>query len=122
MFVSVLSLMCISVERFLAICHPMTYISTSFRTRLVLIIIWTVSLLTPSLDFYNIRLFHVGSAIRCAVGDEDVERIFSAIVMVVFYMLPLCVMSYTYVRIARCLWSSTSTRSVVTESKYNKTM
>ena len=126
-FVSVLTLTTISVERYLAICHPLTYRRTHFKTRIVLIVIWVISIVTPIPEFFTIDLKHslqVRKSLRpllssCGPVNETAELEFTLFLTVGFYLLPLCVMTFTYTKIARCLWTSTSNNSAVSESKYS---
>lgn len=125
MFVSVLTLMSISVERYMAICHPLRHQRNYFKTRLIIGVIWFVALVTPACDFYNMTLQHdpqVPAALRpwltaCAPKNETMEREFTIFLVIAFYLIPLAVMAYTYVMIAICLWSSTSTRNTVSQSE-----
>lgn len=57
-FVSVLTLMSISVERYLAICYPLWHHGAYMKTRLVIAGIWIVSLLTAAVELYNMELVH----------------------------------------------------------------
>lgn len=124
-FVSVLTLMSISVERYLAICHPLQHHGNFFKTRIIIFTIWLVSLIIPSPDFYNMVLIHhpeIPESLRpwltyCRAKDEQMEQNFQIFLIIVMYLIPLIVMSITYVKIARCLWSSASTRNAVSQSK-----
>ena len=129
-FVSVLTLTTISVERYLAICHPLTYRRTKFKTRVSLIAIWTISMVTPIPEFFTIDVKHhyqVRKSLRpllssCSPINERAELEFTLFLIVVFYFLPLCIMTFTYTKIARCLWTSTSDVSAVSESKLSRGM
>ncbi|KAL4235776.1 Orexin receptor type 2 [Mactra antiquata] len=123
-FVSVLTLMAISVERYMAICHPLFHQGNQFKTRLIILIIWIISLITPMCDFYNKVLIpdeDVPAHLRpwmtaCAPYDNNMEMEFNLFVAVAFYLLPLIVMSFTYLMIAICLWSSTSARNAISQN------
>ncbi|WAR24545.1 OX1R-like protein, partial [Mya arenaria] len=96
-FVSVLTLTSISVERYLAICHPLRYHGSYFKTKPIIAVIWIVSLATPSVDFYNMILVHD----MCGPRDENIEMEFNMFLVVVFFFIPLVIMSYTYGKIAK---------------------
>ncbi|XP_052778040.1 orexin/Hypocretin receptor type 1-like [Mya arenaria] len=123
-FVSVLTLTFISVERYMAICHPLRHHGSYFKTKPILAAIWIVSLATPSVDFYNMILVHdseIPESLRpwltvCGPRDENIEMEFNMFLIVVFFLIPLVIMSYTYVKIAVCLWSSTSRHNTVSQN------
>ena len=56
----------------------------------------------------------------CSPQDDRLEMHFQYFLIVVFYLIPLIIMSYTYIMIARCLWSSTSTQNTISQSKCNR--
>ncbi|KAK3612595.1 hypothetical protein CHS0354_042103 [Potamilus streckersoni] len=113
-FVSVSTLTAISVERYMAICHPLTFRGTKFKTRLALIIIWIISLsaAVPELHIMVIRHDDVIPASlnpllsSCIPGDANMELQYQITISVVFYIFPLSISAFAYIKIARCLWSS----------------
>ncbi|XP_052778044.1 orexin/Hypocretin receptor type 1-like [Mya arenaria] len=123
-FVSVLTLTSISVERYLAICHPLRYHGSYFKTKPIIAVIWIVSLATPSVDFYNMILVHdseIPESLRpwltvCGPRDENIEMEFNMFLVVVFFFIPLVIMSYTYGKIAVCIWSSTSRHNTMSQN------
>ena len=126
LYVSVLTLTVISVERYLAICHPLKHHTTSLKTKLSIFAIWLISLATPCNDFINIGIVHdsqVPNSLRpwftqCSAKNFDTERNFQIVDMILFYAVPLCVMTFTYSKIAMCLWTSTRTNNAGTHRKY----
>ncbi|XP_052778041.1 QRFP-like peptide receptor [Mya arenaria] len=96
-FVSVLTLTSISVERYLAICHPLRHHGSYFKTKPIIAVIWIVSLATPSVDFYNMILVHdseIPESLRpwltvCGPRDETLEMEFNMVLVVVFFLIPL---------------------------------
>ncbi|XP_052280786.1 orexin receptor type 2-like [Dreissena polymorpha] len=127
-FVSVLTLTSISVERYLAICHPLRHHGAYFKTRPIIAVIWVIALIVPSVDFYNMVLVHdeqIPESLRpwltvCAPRDPKMEMQFNLFLTAAFYLAPLLVMSFTYVMIAICLWSSTSQTNTVAENLHNE--
>ncbi|KAL3869066.1 hypothetical protein ACJMK2_041793 [Sinanodonta woodiana] len=113
-FVSVLTLAAISVERYMAICHPLTFKGTKFKTRLALIIIWIISLSAAVPELHIMVLLHddvIPASLNpllssCIPGDANMELQYQITITVAFYLFPLSVSAFAYIKIARCLWSS----------------
>lgn len=110
--VSVLTLTAISIERWMAICRPLMFRQTSVRAKRAIAIVWTISLASAvpdaiSLDLTPVSLHPSESALFCVPSwPEEVETIHLWIIFVVFYIVPLCIMTFTYVKVALCLWQS----------------
>ncbi|VDI19850.1 hypocretin (orexin) receptor 2 [Mytilus galloprovincialis] len=122
--VSVVTLTAISVERYLAICRPLSFRGSRFRTALAVVIIWILSLVSscPYLVFMtSIHDDLVPSSIvlltSCVSSDFNQEYIFQIFLMVVFFLIPFLIMTYTYIRIALCLWRSSTSGSVALDSR-----
>ncbi|CAG2192769.1 HCRTR2 [Mytilus edulis] len=122
--VSVVTLTAISIERYLAICRPLSFRGSRFRTAFAVLIIWILSLVSscPYLVFMtSIHDDLVPSSIvlltSCVSSDFNQEYIFQIFLMVTFFLIPFLIMTYTYIRIALCLWRSSTSGSVVLDSR-----
>jgi hypothetical protein len=111
--VSVLTLTFISVERYYAICHPLRFQSTLTRTRVVIGIIWTISLalLLPEMFVLDVHRrwpaeFTTLLASCRPSWSNDRQTIYQFVLFSVLYVLPLAVMAFAYIQIARRLWNS----------------
>lgn len=113
--VSVLTLTAISVERYLAICHPLSFRETKFKTRMTILVIWTISILTaiPDLIFLTLVPDDVipkslaPLLTSCKPLDNQKELKYQLFLTAGFYFFPILIMVYAYLRIALCLWTST---------------
>jgi hypothetical protein len=122
--VSVLTLSLISVERFYAIVHPLAFRSTTRRVRIMIVIVWITSLGIYAPELYALGLFRridpdlsqLLTSCRPVGWDYDVQAAYSLCLTVVLYLLPFCLMGYTYSKIAMCLWRN----SIPTESNSSK--
>ncbi|XP_063415674.1 orexin receptor type 2-like [Mytilus trossulus] len=122
--VSVVTLTAISVERYLAICRPLSFRGSRFRTALAVLIIWILSLVSSFPYLVFMTLIHddlVPESIvlltSCVSSDFNQEYIFQIFLMVIFFLIPFLIMTYTYIRIALCLWRSSTSGSVVLNSR-----
>ncbi|XP_069126447.1 orexin/Hypocretin receptor type 1-like isoform X2 [Argopecten irradians] len=114
--VSVLTLTAISIERYMAICHPLSFRVSKYKTILVIGMVWLVSMLTaiPDLVFLtivpdNVIPPDIGNIwlTACLPANIQVEFVYQLFLTVAYYLLPLIIMGFTYTRIATCLWKST---------------
>ncbi|KAH9499877.1 Orexin receptor type 2 [Bulinus truncatus] len=118
--VSVLTLTALSLERWLAICQPLMFRHTSVRAKRALAIVWFVSLVAAvpdaiSLDIHeasdnstlegnnNVTLDHVSCAPSWTELSETIQL---WVMFVIFYLVPLAIMTFTYIKVALCLWRS----------------
>lgn len=110
--VSILTLSSISIERWYAICHPLRFHSTVSRARMIIIIIWIVSSCAalPELIFSTVTPFKLEldtvllSTCAPTLWNEQYQAIYQICLMVFMYFLPLCLMGFTYTKIALVLW------------------
>ncbi|GFN96651.1 orexin receptor type [Plakobranchus ocellatus] len=114
--VSVLTLTTISVERWFAICKPLTFQQTRTRVIACMVVIWLVAYLAsiPVLFIHeispDIMIPPNLTILLTSCGPKDAEAAFSyEIFLSITFFLLLLVMGYNYTAIALCLWSSSNT-------------
>lgn len=109
---SVLTLTAISLERWMAICRPLMFRQTSLRAKRAIVIVWALSLASAVPDAISLDLLPVSqdpTEVDRYCGptwSHDMETIHLWIMFVVFYVVPLCIMTFTYIKVAQCLWQS----------------
>lgn len=121
---SVLTLTAISIERWFAICHPLTFKETRKRVIVSIVVIWVgahVMSIPRLLIFRENRDPMIPSNLTILLTscgpdyDMDVLALnYDLFVFVTFYIVPIVVMGYTYTAIAVCLWSSIKTGQYLT--------
>ncbi|XP_066153497.1 trissin receptor-like isoform X1 [Euwallacea fornicatus] len=111
---SIFILVVICTERYFAILYPITckQILTSCRLKVIICGVWIVCV------FYSLPKYFLGNAVTVAgvySSNETVcilnrqmydSQVFDMVHFVLFYVMPLGVMSLLYTRIAVCLWNS----------------
>ncbi|KAL3869561.1 hypothetical protein ACJMK2_042229 [Sinanodonta woodiana] len=108
--VSVLTLSAISVERWYAICYPMSFKSTIKRARYIIILIWIISICIgiPELvvdDIFPFKPFTIYLT-SCRPGWEKYRQsAYWIFIVLALYVVPLSFMAFTYTHIACVLWS-----------------
>uniref|UniRef100_A0A8D0GGZ8 Hypocretin receptor 2 n=1 Tax=Sphenodon punctatus TaxID=8508 RepID=A0A8D0GGZ8_SPHPU len=112
--VSVLTLSCIALDRWYAICHPLMFKSTAKRARNSIIIIWIVSciIMIPQAIVMECGSVFPGLAnktILFTVCDEHwggecvYPKMYHTCFFLMTYMAPLCLMVLAYLQIFRKL-------------------
>ncbi|KAL8604705.1 hypothetical protein ACOMHN_017664 [Nucella lapillus] len=106
-FVSVLTLTSISIERWMAICQPFMFRQTAVRARRIIAVIWLVSLTCAVPDLVGMTLHAFPHGLMCHPSwSPEAEELHLLLIFLFFYLVPLVVMTFTYVRVALCLWRS----------------
>ncbi|ELU16138.1 hypothetical protein CAPTEDRAFT_182424 [Capitella teleta] len=108
--VSVLTLTVISIERYYAICHPLSFKSTHTRARLMIILVWVISLAIVIPELVILDLFphkpYTDLLMACKPSwSYTSQAAFQIVLIVALFFLPFCLMGFAYIRIALCLWS-----------------
>ncbi|XP_050402927.1 orexin receptor type 2 isoform X1 [Patella vulgata] len=122
--VSVLTLTAISIERWFAICHPLSFKETRRHVIITLIVIWVAANVfsVPSLIIFstvpdamvpdNLTVLLT----TCRPSGYEQTTLYKEIIhLVVFYVIPVIVMTFAYFSIASCLWSSIKKGKALTE-------
>ncbi|KAH0622000.1 hypothetical protein JD844_023872 [Phrynosoma platyrhinos] len=112
--VSVLTLSCIALDRWYAICHPLMFKSTAKRARNSIIIIWIVSciIMIPQaivMECSSAFPALANKTILFTVCDEHwgaavYPKLYHTCFFLVTYMTPLCLMGLAYLQIFQKLW------------------
>uniref|UniRef100_A0A8C2IKD5 P2Y purinoceptor 2 n=1 Tax=Cyprinus carpio TaxID=7962 RepID=A0A8C2IKD5_CYPCA len=97
---SILFLSCISLHRFLGVCHPMRslYWMNSHRARLISVGIWVIILILQAPILYFSQVRHNGNDLVC--HDTTIKELFndflvySTVVMFLFFVLPFGVVLF----------------------------
>ncbi|XP_013402794.1 RYamide receptor [Lingula anatina] len=102
-FLSAFTLVAISVDRYVAIIYPLRKRMTSKMAVIVIANIWFLSLVVP---LPTAILSKVDEDNKCYEHWHDWTQRFqyTAAIMVLQYVLPLCVLSFTYLRIGVVIW------------------
>lgn len=111
--VSVLTLAAIAVERWYAICRPLSFKSTRRRARIIIIFIWIVSacVALPDIIFIHLKRFERVPAdvtdllLSCQPGlDKYNQTVYQIALIVLLYMLPMICIGVAYIHISLVLW------------------
>lgn len=110
MSVSVLTLTCISIDRWYAICRPLEFSSTKYRAKVTIGLIWLLSLLigTPDLIFLTLRPIYEENNhvyMDCTHSwPESSARIYQLCIVTLLFIFPFVLMSISYWHIVNVLW------------------
>ncbi|XP_067678501.1 pyrokinin-1 receptor-like [Haliotis asinina] len=121
-YASILTITAFTVERYVAICHPMWMPSNSNLPRAVRVIsaIWVISAICSipiSLQFGIVYRYQKGSMLRieesaqCNTMDEEEARIYFQLSTFLFFVFPMTVLSILYFLIAIAIRRSGLNRS-----------
>nr|XP_003226120.1 PREDICTED: orexin receptor type 2 [Anolis carolinensis] len=112
--VSVLTLSCIALDRWYAICHPLMFKSTAKRARNSIIIIWIVSciIMIPQAIVMECSSMFPELANKTILftvcdehwGAEIYPKLYHTCFFLITYMAPLCLMVLAYLQIFQKLW------------------
>jgi len=112
--VSVLTLVMISIDRFKGITRPLSHRPRKRHTKMILLSVWLASLLfaSPLLIFYTFDIVDQDDVKTpfCFISDSASYqlwyRVYSCVSVTVQYLLPLAVISSTYMTVSSRLWWS----------------
>ena len=106
-----MTLCAISVERWYAICHPLSFHSTVRRARFIIAAIWFLStcIAIPELVSSAVEPWTEETVLLSScypkLWTSQQQAIFQIFLMVALYFLPLALMGFTYTHIAIVLWN-----------------
>ncbi|XP_068229147.1 trissin receptor [Palaemon carinicauda] len=111
---SVIILVVVSAERYLAIVEPLKAKTVLTRTNMIItmVLVWIVSAVysCPRLLYFNVHEYPVegGRTEAMCILRRDLfdTRVWDVISLVLLYLLPLLLLSVLYARIAHTLWRS----------------
>ncbi|WAR28725.1 OX2R-like protein [Mya arenaria] len=108
--VSILTLCAISIERWYAICRPLSFHSSIQRARITIAVIWAVSLCVALPEFLasTVIPYRPDTLFRTmcypALWERRTVANFQICLLIFFYFLPLCIITCLYTHIAIVLW------------------
>lgn len=112
-FLSAFTLVAMSIDRYVAILHPLRPKLTSKKAFITIFIVWTVALLVPLPTLINSKIWnpYVNKTDKCQKGlcsedfeDESFAYMYSTAIMCIQYFVPLAVLMFTYSRIGYIIW------------------
>ncbi|XP_042908623.1 orexin receptor type 2 [Parasteatoda tepidariorum] len=110
--VSVLTLTFISIDRWYAICHPLSFKSTAARAKTNIFLIWLVSIIValPEAIVLDTRKHPIPLETiyltDCAyTWSESNTRIYQLFLLLFLYIIPFLLMAVAYYQIAKVLWN-----------------
>ena len=111
--VSVLTLAAIAIERWYAICRPLSFKSTRRRARIMIVVIWPLSacVALPDIIFIHLERFervpeHVSNLLlSCRPGlTIDHQTSYQIALIVLLYLVPMICICVAYIQISLVLW------------------
>nr|WDS50849.1 RYamide receptor like protein [Palaemon carinicauda] len=118
-FVSAYTLVAVSLDRYIAIIYPLRPRITTFQAKIIIVLVWTLALLTtlPIAVFSGLltpdsRIYKLYDKKVCTElwPIDELKQFYSMALMVLQYFLPLLVMIFTYSRIAWKVWGCKKTK------------
>ena len=107
---SVLTLTCISIDRWYAICKPLEFSSTKSRAKITIALIWLVSMLigSPNVIFLVTKPLYEEEGYTytdCTYAwPEESSKIYQLCIVVLLFVCPIVLMSVSYAQIVNVLW------------------
>lgn len=117
-FISAYTLVAISIDRYIAVIHPLRPKMVKIQAKCIIACIWLVALLTPlptavTSTLIVPDLYQNESAAYAYVcvekfSDPSIAPLYSMALLVLQYFFPLIVLIFTYTRIAMVVWGKTT--------------
>ncbi|XP_077863317.1 RYamide receptor-like [Saccoglossus kowalevskii] len=109
--VSIYTLTAIGIDRYFAVMYPMRKRLYKQSSKIAIILIWTVSLSLAivQLVFVQAKQYQVSEETFMAICGERWTRdstgiVYELFIFTIAYIIPLCVLGYTYTQVALRLW------------------
>ena len=109
---SVFTMACIAIDRFAAILYPYKKYINQRRSNFMIAVVWFLSVILQSPTLYAMRLHHVPGGETYCVEDWtplfnnlSSQKIYTVVLFVSMYLLPLIVIAVLYTAISWFLWS-----------------
>lgn len=109
---TVYTLIAMSVDRYIAIIHPLKPKLTRKQCRILIALLWTFSLLFSSPIFIDMRIRHTcfhraadndteHTQTICEMGElsESIQAAYNVATLTIIYLIPLCVLTIIYIRL-----------------------
>ena len=116
-FVSAFTLVAMSIDRYMAILHPLRQKLTLKQLIVTIIIVWTLALAVPLPTAFKSHLMNPywNSSEECNLemciedmGSKELKHAYTMTIMCLQYFVPLTVLMYTYSRIGYVIWIKTT--------------
>lgn len=116
--VSVMTLTFISMDRWYAICFPLRFKSTTSKAKRAIFLIWLASLVLVLPELWVLQTkpsYRLQAKLRMQTlfltecthtWDDNQQKIYQIILLVLMYVFPFILMSVAYYQIVRVLWTS----------------
>ncbi|XP_070543816.1 substance-P receptor-like [Ptychodera flava] len=111
--VSILTLTAVGVDRYFAVFYPLKVRVTKNRSKTVFIFIWLLagSLATIQTVFVRVehRIYDDGIIYFCSEWHPDLvfAKYYEILMLLVTYVIPLCILCFTYIAVGLRLWGRT---------------
>ena len=109
-FCSILSLLTIAIDMFFAICLPLRGILTRKRSKIIIAASWLIPCIVSTPMFVANNVIKTEGLILCleewpsALNSMNASRDYTIILFVLFYLLPLIIISLSYGCVIYTLW------------------
>lgn len=109
-FSSALTMLAMSIDRYIAILHPLRPKITNKGVVLVLICVWIMSAAVPLPTAITSKIIYSNDSDVCPKGQcQEVfagmnRSVYSLVILLLQYFIPLIALAYTYSRIGYVIW------------------
>ncbi|XP_077999589.1 RYamide receptor-like [Glandiceps talaboti] len=111
--VNILTLTAVGIDRYFAVIYPLKVRVTKNRAKIVFIIIWSIALSMGTLQTVFVRVEKIddyGQTIYFCkewLSEFKFAKVYEIFMMAIAYVIPLCILAYTYCSIGVRLWGRT---------------